>query len=107
MTASTLLRPLAMCTLLALVLGGCTTVRENAGACPVAPPTQAEIIPKPPVSEVELLWQPGHWDWNGQTYNWRDGSWIPRDGRTNQWLPGYWDRKEMPGPCNWVPAHWM
>ncbi|MCW3473790.1 YXWGXW repeat-containing protein [Limobrevibacterium gyesilva] len=88
-------------------LAGCSTVKENAGPCPTPPPIKREEIPKPPVSEQEQIWQPGHWDWNGNNYAWREGSWIKREGRANQWMDGYWDRPSVPGTCVWNPAHWM
>ena len=32
---------------------------------PPVPPLVSETIPKPPVTAEALMWQPGHWDWNG------------------------------------------
>ena len=88
-------------------LAGCSTLQENAGACPVPPAPKREDIPKPPVSETEQIWQPGFWEYSNGNYSWRPGSWIKRDGRGNQWMDGYWDRASVPGPCKWNPPHWM
>ncbi len=101
--------PLLAASLVAgLALSGCSTVDENTGACPVPPPPQNEVRPKPPVSEHQQIWQPGHWEWNGTGYRWREGQWILRSSvSSNQWFEGNWTRDRVPGPCHWVPAHWM
>lgn len=101
--------PLTALLLAAVALGGCDIVRDNATECQRAPPMKVEQRPKPPVSEDEQIWQPGAWDWNGTGYTWREGRWIKRaqtDG-SNLWMDGYWTRDRVPGPCYWVPAHWV
>jgi hypothetical protein len=90
-----------------VVLAGCTTVEQNAGACQSAPQLREEKIPKAPLQEYVQSWQPGHWDWDGHAYTWVEGAWIKRDAQSTQWMQGYWDRPTTPGPCAWVPAHWM
>lgn len=100
--------PILLACLVGAALSGCDTVRENAGECAVPPPLKAEIRPKPPVSEDEQIWQPGHWDWNGTSYAWREGAWIKKQPATGSlWMDGYWKRDKMPAPCYWVPAHWV
>ena len=90
------------------LLSGCDTVRENAGECAVAPPLKAEQRPKPPVSEDAQVFQPGHWDWNGSSYTWREGIWIKKTaGVSSLWMDGFWKREKYPQPCYWVPAHWV
>jgi hypothetical protein len=91
----------------ALGLAGCQTVQDQTAACPVPPAPKQEPTPKAPTADYEQVWQPGHWDWNGSGYTWREGAWIKRGGQTNQWMDGYWNRDQSPGPCNWYPAHWM
>ena len=60
------IRILAVVLLGASLLAACATTTTNvANPFPPVPPPTAEIIPKPPVSAEALLWQPGHWDWNG------------------------------------------
>jgi hypothetical protein len=90
-----------------LPLAACQTVETQAGACQVAPPPRSEERPKPPVSEDEQLWQPGHWDWTGGSYVWRPGAWILRASGSNLWMDGHWQRDTLPQPCFWVPAHWL
>ncbi len=89
-----------------LVLSACEVVKDNT-TCPTPPALRAEVPPKPPVSEQEQIWQPGHWEWNGGSYTWREGRWIMREGRTGLWIHGHWVRDKVPGPCRWVPAIWQ
>lgn len=101
------LTALALLLAAAALLPGCRVVNDNAGACQAVPQLRREERPKPPVSEDEQLYQPGHWEWNGSSYNWREGAWIKREGRSNLWMDGAWVRDKVPGPCRWVPAHWV
>ncbi len=89
------------------LLAGCVSPAvEPAGLpYPAPPPMPAETIPMPPVSEDALIWQPGHWDWTGGGYIWREGRWVPRGEHGTQWMPGYWAREG--GVWNWMPAHWL
>ncbi len=89
-----------------LALGGCA-LQQDTGACPVPPTRKIEKIPKPPVSEHVLLWQPGHWNYANGGYTWVKGQWIPRGSKSGQWFDGYWTRDAAPSPCHWVPAHWL
>lgn len=89
-----------------LAMAGCQDMR-NSGACPVAPPLPAEIMPKAPVAERAQTWQPGYVDWDGRNYAFIAGRWIIRDGADTPWMPGHWDRPEVTGACVWVPAHWL
>lgn len=72
---------------------------------PQPPPVRAEVIPKPPVSEEPLIWQPGHWDWEGAGYVWREGDWVKRAGHGTQWQDGYWTTSN--GVWVWQPPHWL
>jgi hypothetical protein len=93
----------------AALLAGCAG-GENApaqvGANPYPPVPQpiAEPIPKPPVSPVPLLWQPGHWNWNGTGYTWEPGQYVPAAGHGPLFQPGYW--AHTPSGWTWRPAHW-
>ncbi len=89
-----------------LPLAACQTVDRETGACPVPPSPKSEERPKPPVSEEEQIWQPGHWDWSGGSYAWRPGVWMKRTGG-NLWMDGHWTRDQVPAPCYWVPPHWV
>lgn len=72
---------------------------------PAIPPVRAERIPAAPASSITQIWQPGHWDWDGHDYRWRDGDWVPRSGHGPLWQDGYWQRSGR--GFAWVPAHWL
>jgi hypothetical protein len=89
-----------------LLLAGCATSPNDPGPPPLGPPPMpAETIPLPPVTEENLIWQPGYWEWNGARYTWRAGRYVPRGEHSNQWMPGFWALDG--GRWNWVPAHWL
>jgi len=83
-------------------LAACT---QPLGAPPQVPPLQSETIPLPPVSATEIVWRPGHWNWDGGGYRWVPGEWIPRTVQTNLWRPGFW--QQSAGGWVWQPAGWM
>ena len=97
-------RPMLTAALLGVgLLSGC--VAAPPPPPPAPPPPQAETIPNPPVTDVPLVWQPGHWNWTGAAYAWQPGVFVPRDGHSNMFMPGFW--QQTPGGWSWVPAHWM
>jgi hypothetical protein len=91
-----------------LVTAGCAVGGPAPGANPYppAPAPRAEIIPKPPVSEDQLIWQPGHWDWLGGSYAWTAGQWVPSEAHSAKWQSGYWTSYPG-GRWVWLPAHWL
>ena len=86
----------------ALALSGCIAMYP---AYPVAPPPREELVPAPPRSSVPLIWQPGHYDWDGTRYSWVPGRWVSRAGHGTLWQDGYWRREGS--AYIWVPAHWI
>ena len=72
---------------------------------PTPPAPQAEVIPKPPVSEEAQIWQPGHWDWTGGGYAWTSGLWVTQTGHGRNWQEGHWSNRT--GAWVWEPAHWL
>ena len=97
-------------TLAALVavalLAGCAQQQQVASGNPY-PPVPAlihETVPKPPVTSEALMWQPGHWDWNGNGYVWAKGQYVPAAGHGNLWMPGWWAK--TPSGWAWQPPHW-
>ena len=72
---------------------------------PPVPPPQAETMPKPPVSEQQLVWRPGEWEWVGSGYVWQSGDWEPIAGHSNEFLPGHWTQDS--GTWGWVRGHWL
>jgi YXWGXW repeat-containing protein len=90
---------------LALALAGCYVTSEAVSPYPPVPAARAEVMPKPPVSAEPLIWQPGHWDWDGRGYVWAPGQWVGRAGHGAMWQDGYWTLHN--GGWAWVPAHWV
>jgi hypothetical protein len=88
----------------ACLLSACVTTTPTAGYPPV-PPLQPETIPAPPVTSTPLIWQPGHWNYAGNTYVWQPGAYIPQGSHSNMFMPGYW--AQTAGGWAWQPAHWM
>jgi hypothetical protein len=88
--------------LLAVVLAGCVVVSADHPAVPLLP---AEQVPVPPPSKVTLIWQPGHFDWDGTNYILVQGAWVDRAGHGTLWQDGYWQPAK--GTSVWVAAHWL
>lgn len=97
------LRYLVRLAAVTLMLAGC--VGSGLGEPPPIPPVRAERIPMAPPSKITQIWQPGHWDWDGQGYRWLDGEWVPRNGHGPLWQDGFWRRRG--NDHAWIPAHWL
>jgi hypothetical protein len=96
--------PLAILAAVGLALSACAVQAPVAYPAPPPPPL-AETVPLPPVSAEPLVWQPGHYDWNGSSYVWVAGTYVPRDGHGTLYQPGYW--APSPNGFVWVAAHWV
>ena len=72
------------------------------GYAPVPPPRN-EFVPPPP--GPRMIWEPGHWHWNGYQYIWIGGRYIPARPHYGQDVPGHWVMRN--GGWVWVPAHWQ
>jgi hypothetical protein len=96
-----------------LAVAGCTVTTAAPPAsvtqCPTPPAPLAEVRPLPPVSNDELVWRFGHWEWNGTGYSWRPGEYITRaqSGGSTMWMAGYWAPDTTGRTCVWMPAHWV
>jgi tetratricopeptide (TPR) repeat protein len=64
-----------------------------------------QTMPKPPIAAEPLMWQPGHWDWNGIKYIWTTGQYVPAAGHGNRWRPGWWSPR-LEG-WTWQPPRWI
>jgi len=95
------MRPTAL--VLALLLAACTVAAS--GPYPPVPAPMNEATPLPPVSGQALIWQPGHWDWNGGGYAWTAGRYVPVEGHGKLWMREQWS--QTPGGWQWQPAHWV
>lgn len=92
-----------------VILGLCLLFLDSCGAIypahPPVPPIRAERVPAPPKSSVVMIWQPGHYDWNGVGYVWIPGEWVDRAGHGTLWQDGYWQQTNQ--TSMWVRAHWI
>ena len=84
-----------------LALAACA----SSGPPAPVPAPLAEVLPKPPVSPVPLMWQPGHWDWTGSSYVWAPGQYVEAAGHGSNWMPGWWEKTDS--GWVWRPAHWI
>ncbi len=86
------------------ILAACVARVPAANPYPPVPTAAVEVVPKPPVSATQLVWQPGHYEWNGSAYVWYSGAYVQQLGQGQLWQPGYWTI----GPSGWVwlPGHW-
>ena len=65
------------------------------------PQLREEVVPPPP--GPRMMWEPGHWHWNGGGYVWTPGHYI-RAWRHAHFVPGHW--AERRGAWVWIPSHW-
>ena len=74
------------------------------------PPPQTETMPPPPATAtVTTYWQPGHWNWNGASWVWVDGTYMQRvqqPSTTAVWVPGQWVQQNTGGYV-WMAGHWQ
>jgi hypothetical protein len=64
------------------------------------PPNQPENTPAP---KLGVVWNAGHWEWNGHAYWWRRGAW--RDARPGQhWVADRWE--QVGDQWHLVAGHW-
>ena len=68
------------------------------------PPPRIEPVPAPPSTQV--IWQQGHWAWNGNDYIWLPGRYVERPApQTASWEPGHWEQGS--NGWIWVEGHWQ
>lgn len=70
---------------------------------PPIPPPRAEVLP--PIPRERMVWQPGHWQWDGREYAWVGGRWIEHPVPGLQWAPGHWAWRPAVGWV-WIEGHW-
>ena len=87
---------------MAAMLAGCVPTYQ---AYPQAPAPLNERVPLPPVSDRAQAWRPGYYNWNGSSYVWHPGKWVPAAGHSTLWQDGYW-RRVGQTDYQWVPPGW-
>jgi hypothetical protein len=92
---------------LATVLGLSATTAMAQSTVVIAPsappPVREEIIP--PAPSTDVVWQPGHWSWNGTQYTWVSGVYVAQPRPQVAWVPGHWD--QSPNGWAWVDGYWQ
>lgn len=83
--------------------GGASAQPPPPNYAPVPPP-RAETVPPRPGERV--IWQPGHWHWDGYRYIWMRGQYVQRRPHYGQYAEGHWAWGPRVGRYVWVPAHW-
>jgi hypothetical protein len=74
-----------------------TTTYNSVVTAPTAPPApRVEVIPPSPGSR--MVWEPGHWSFNGATWDWVPGHYEAAPQPTAQWIPGPAKRIRLPSP---------
>lgn len=68
------------------------------------PPPRVEVVPPAPVGPV--IWQPGHWHWDGYRYIWIGGRYVQRRPHYVHYVEGHWRWAPRLGQYVWRPAHW-
>jgi hypothetical protein len=68
------------------------------------PPPRVEVVPPPPGGRV--IWQPGHWHWNGYRYIWINGQYVQVRPSYRHYAEGGWVWSPREGRYVWRPAHW-
>jgi hypothetical protein len=70
------------------------------------PPVRYEVAPPVPQQRAELVvWDPGHWRWDGHDWDWVPGHYVERPHREAHWEPGHWAERPN-GAWLWVEGHW-
>ncbi len=87
-------------TILPLVPSGPAEAQPVPYYPPIPPPRREGPRGRPP--GPRMVWQPGHWRWDGRGYVWLPGRWVR--ARRGRWADGRWVRRR--GEWVWVPGGW-
>ena len=70
------------------------------------PPPQVEVVPAMPTGQEKVLvWQPGRWTYQDNTWRWTAGSYVYRPEGAATWNPGRWELQPN-GAYVWVEGKW-
>jgi hypothetical protein len=95
--------------LLGASVAGCATAAPPPSASveitvPLAPPAPRYETVVPASRPDRMVWDPGHWRWNGRQYVWIPGHYLEKPRRTAVWVPGQWMARHR--GWVWVEGHW-
>jgi hypothetical protein len=68
------------------------------------PPPRVEVVPPPPGGRV--IWEPGHWRWNGYRYIWISGRYVQARPSYRHYVEGRWIWSPREGRYVWREPHW-
>ena len=96
---------------IALISGSAGAQPPPPGYAPMPPPTYAPIPPPrrefvPPPPGPRVVWEPGHWHWNGFRYVWFGGHYVERRPEYGRYAEGRWVWGPREGRWIWRRAHW-
>jgi hypothetical protein len=81
-----------------------TTTYNPVVTAPTAPPaSRVEVIPPSP--GPQMVWEAGHWSFNGATWDWVPGHYEAAPQPTAQWIPGHWTQQPG-GSWVWIAGRW-
>jgi hypothetical protein len=70
------------------------------------PAVRYEVAPPLPTERREMLvWDPGHWRWDGHDWDWVPGHYVERPHREAHWEPGHWTERPN-GKWVWIDGQW-
>lgn len=98
-------RALGLSALAMLGFATLATAQDTVVIAPSAPPPARTEIAPPPPAGTQMVWQSGHWSWNGTTWVWTDGRYVAAPQPTAVWEPGHWEPNPSGGYA-WVNGHW-
>ena len=52
---------------------------------------------KPRYRPDRVVWQPGHWRWNGRHYVWVSGRYVEIPRHRHHWDSGHWENRRWCG----------
>ncbi len=96
------IRAILVAATLALGLADTAVAQPPPAYAPIPPPRYERMPPPPPGARV--VWEPGHWHWNGRGYVWYGGHYVNVRPQYHHYEPGRW--VDRGGRWVWMPAHW-
>ncbi len=87
-----------------VLLSATAMAQSTVVIAPSAPPAIREEM-VPPAPSTDVVWQSGHWSWNGAQYIWVSGVYVARPRPQVAWVPGHWD--QSPNGWTWVDGYWQ
>jgi WXXGXW repeat (2 copies) len=70
------------------------------------PPPEAYTETPPPQPKPTYVWAPGWFKWDGRSFEWVVGRWLPPPPGTHEWVPGVWSERKD-GQWQFVDGHWQ